>query len=232
MNAILAVSSKHLSILTGQNVLSAGKYYQECLGALIPLLNDESAVMNDVILAVIVILRLSEELQCVPLGRTPMLWQMLTFLPAPIVQAASPGHIQGIRECVRAQGRIAPQSRLRYAALCVMVRQENYLALTNICPIGWDLDAFSIPRNPDLSDELSWTMLVVRLCADLVQLSHDEQSMRDLERWKRLKDLNDQWSLTKPKSFEPVFTKEADKARGEPFPKSWFLQVWHSTWDF
>lgn len=32
--------------------------------ALIPLLNDESAVLNDVILAITVLLRLSEELEC------------------------------------------------------------------------------------------------------------------------------------------------------------------------
>lgn len=45
-------------------MLAAGRYYQKCLTALIPLLNDESAVMNDMILAVIVILRLGEELEC------------------------------------------------------------------------------------------------------------------------------------------------------------------------
>lgn len=148
---------------------------------------------------------------------------------APNAQAASPAHLQGIRECVRAQGRIAPQSRLRYAALCVMVRQENYLALTNMRPIGWDLDAFSIPRDPDPSDDLSWTMLIVRLCTDLVQFSNDERPKQDLERWRRLRSLNDQWHLTKPRSFEPIFTKQAERALGEPFPKSWFQQVWHST---
>ena len=111
-----------------------------------------------------------------------------------------------------------------------MVRQENYLALMNMCPIGWDLDAFTIPRNPDPSDELSWTMLVVRLCADLVQFSNDERSRQDVERWQYLKNLNEQWNLTKPRSFEPVFAKDADSALGEPFPKSWFLQVWHSMW--
>lgn len=78
LNAILAVSSKHLSILTGQNVLAAGRYYQECLGALIPLLNDESAVMNDVILAVIVILRLIEELECVSTNKR-LIFEMLTL---------------------------------------------------------------------------------------------------------------------------------------------------------
>ena len=124
------------------------------------------------------------------------------FVKVPTAQASSPGHMQGIRECVRAQGRIAPQSRLRYAALCVMVRQENYLALINMCPIGWDLDAFTIPKDPDPSDELSWTMLVVRLCADLVQFSHEQRSQQNLERWQHLKAMNEQWRLTKPKSFE------------------------------
>ena len=152
------------------------------------------------------------------------------FLIASTVQGTSPSHIQGVRECVRAQGRIAPNSRLRYAALCVMVRQENYLALTNMCPIGWDLDAFSIPKDPEPWDELSWTMLVVRLCADLVQFSNEVRSKQHSERWEHLKAMNEQWKLTKPKSFEAVFTKEADRAHDEPFPKSWFLQVWHSTW--
>ena len=211
-------------------MLSAGRYYQECLSALIPLLNDESAVLNDVILVIIVILRLSEELECAP-SEAWGLSGKADSLTAPIVQAAPPGHMQGIRECVRAQGRIAPQSRLRYAALCVMVRQENYLALMNMCPIGWDLDAFSIPKDPDPSDELSWTMLVVRLCADLVQFSHEQGSQQGLERWQHLKAMNEQWRLTKPKSFDAIFTKEAARDQNEPFPKSWFLQIWHSMWN-
>jgi hypothetical protein len=111
-----------------------------------------------------------------------------------------------------------------------MVRQENYLALMNMCPIGWDLDAFTIPSNPDPSDELSWTMLVVRLCADLVQFANGDQPEQALERWTHLKTLNEQWNLTKPRSFEPIFVKGADRARGEPFPKAWFLQVWHGMW--
>lgn len=63
LKAILAVSSKHLGLLTGRNVLAADKYNQECLSSLIPLLNDWSAVSNELILVVIVILRLGEELE-------------------------------------------------------------------------------------------------------------------------------------------------------------------------
>ena len=208
-------------------MITAGRYYQDCLGALIPLLNDESAVMSDIVLAVIVILRLIEEFDCVFLEEHRF-FENANFLTAPIAQTVSPGHMQGIRECVRAQGRIASQSRLRYTALCVMVRQENYLAIMNMCQIGWDLDTFTIPRDPDPSDELSWTMLVVRLCADLVQFSNDERSKQDPEKWQYLKTLNEQWNLTKPRSFQAVFAKDADRALGEPFPKTWFLQAWHS----
>lgn len=63
LKAILAVSARHLGLLTGRNVLAADRYNQECLSSLIPLLNDESAVTNELILVVIVILRLSEELE-------------------------------------------------------------------------------------------------------------------------------------------------------------------------
>lgn len=134
----------------------------------------------------------------------------------------------GIRQFVRAQGRLAHSNKLRHAVLCVMVRQENYLALMNMCSIGWDLDDFRIPEYPDMEDEFNWAMFILRHCSSIIQLCHDESgSSKKRSRWDELQRVNESWMLSKPASFHPILTTAPEPAAGEPFPREWFAQGWH-----
>lgn len=133
----------------------------------------------------------------------------------------------GIRQFVRAQGRLAHGSNLRHAALCVMVRQENYLALMNMCSIGWNLDDFSIPDYPDPTDESGWCMFIVRHCSNIVQLCYEKSSGKELNCWEELKRVNERWMECKPASFHPILTVSPNRAIREPFPREWFVQGWH-----
>lgn len=60
--AILAVSSRHLSLTSGYDSYQADQYHRECLALLIPMLNDRSTLLDEAICAATVILRLYEEI--------------------------------------------------------------------------------------------------------------------------------------------------------------------------
>lgn len=155
-------------------------------------------------------------------------YTFLTLLEAPIVRADSPGHMLGIRQFVRAQGRLAHNSKLRYAALCIMVRQENYLALMNICPVGWDLKDFTIPRTESM-DDFTWSMFILRHCSNIIQLCHEGKSHEKEDYWEEMRRTNEAWLAYKPATFNPVLTSSPNRTVGEPFPRGWFVQGWHGT---
>jgi hypothetical protein len=60
--AILAVSARHLSVTKGYDIDEADRYHRECLGLLIPILDDSSAALSEALYAATVILRLFEEI--------------------------------------------------------------------------------------------------------------------------------------------------------------------------
>lgn len=60
--AILALSARHLSRTTQFDSFVADHYHQECLQTLIPILGESTAVLDDALLAALVVLRLLEEM--------------------------------------------------------------------------------------------------------------------------------------------------------------------------
>lgn len=62
LNAILAVSARHLSLTQGFDRYAADKYQHECLKTLIPALANPEALVDDHLFAATVILRLFNEM--------------------------------------------------------------------------------------------------------------------------------------------------------------------------
>lgn len=60
--AILALSARHLSRTTHFDSFVADHYHQECLQTLIPILGENPAVLDEALLAALVVLRLLEEM--------------------------------------------------------------------------------------------------------------------------------------------------------------------------
>jgi hypothetical protein len=69
MNAILASSAKRWSRDRKLDTLTGNRYHQKCLDALIPALSNTAALLDENLLAAIVILRYMEEVD-VPIGDT------------------------------------------------------------------------------------------------------------------------------------------------------------------
>ena len=60
--AILGTSARHLSMTSSYDAFIADRYHQECLALLIPMLDDNTAVLDEALFATTVVLRLYEEM--------------------------------------------------------------------------------------------------------------------------------------------------------------------------
>ncbi|KAK8198748.1 hypothetical protein M8818_006615 [Zalaria obscura] len=63
LNAILAVSARHLSSVSEYDPLVSNRYHQECLKHLIPMLDDTAAILDEDLLAATILLRFVEEIE-------------------------------------------------------------------------------------------------------------------------------------------------------------------------
>lgn len=66
LNAIFAVSAKHLSLTSDYPPLASDKYQRKCLQILIPALNDQSSLLDQTLFAATAILRLFDEMTGTP----------------------------------------------------------------------------------------------------------------------------------------------------------------------
>jgi hypothetical protein len=62
LNAIFALSARHLNRISNYDSFASNRYHQECLKVLIPMLNDTATVLDDSIFAATIILRVLEEI--------------------------------------------------------------------------------------------------------------------------------------------------------------------------
>ena len=61
MNAILAISARHTSFISGRNDQESDRYHANCLSSLIPALDDIGDVFDENLFITVVVLRLYEE---------------------------------------------------------------------------------------------------------------------------------------------------------------------------
>lgn len=62
LNAIFALSARHLSHISGYDRLASNRYHDECLKHLIPMLNNRATISDETLFAATIILRVLEEI--------------------------------------------------------------------------------------------------------------------------------------------------------------------------
>jgi hypothetical protein len=206
LNAIFALSARHLSRIGEYDHLVSNKYIQGCLQHLIPMLDDSSALQDENLLASTIILRHVEELE-VPLSGQQ--------------SAHQESHLFGAHAFITAQERAATiTGGLRQAAFWVGLRQEIYVAFVNQRSIIPALEHCNIDRSFEAASDDIWACRMVVLAADIIRYcfgDHDHlQSTYNL-----LVDCTAQWFVSKPGSFTPIY----EQAAGEEnvFPEMQFL---------
>ncbi|GME26688.1 arca-like protein [Neofusicoccum parvum] len=209
LNAILAVSAKHLSLTSEYCPLASDKYQRKCLQILIPALNDQDSLLDPTLFAATAILRLFDE------------------MTDPVGDRRSRGHILGTHILLRAQETPSPTSSLRAASLLVALRQEIFISFFTRTAVQPLADYLPISRSssssasPDDSD-YAWAVRAIALAADALTFCHG-QAGKSVEGWQALRARLDAWQRGKPPSFAPVRHEPR-----RPFPRICFANDCHS----
>jgi hypothetical protein len=126
---------------------------------------------------------------------------------------------------------------LRQAAFWVYMRQCLYNACVHQQAPNVDLNMVLIPPpgggDPlsDLRSETAWANTMTWICATVVHFcfgsSYPEPSTR-IRRWQELSEAVENWLITRPDTFDPIWYSEAVQGSGNPFPEIWFTADWHS----
>ncbi|CAI7641858.1 unnamed protein product [Penicillium viridicatum] len=211
-NAILAMSARHLNRTTAFDPFVSDRYYQACLGKLIPALNDHGVTMDDDLLAATVILRLLEEFD------------------VPLAGSDIRGHSFGTKAFIRSPSLMTTTPSLRQAVYWSGLRQEIYNALSlhqapdiELRPLDWNSHSNSL--GPDAGD-CAWANHAITHCAHVLVFCFGE-GIRSPAVHADLKAHNQQWSETRPDSFDPYFAS-GDGEVGTKFPDIRYGCPWHA----
>lgn len=205
LNAIYALSARHLSRIGEYDPLISNKYHQECLKHLIPMLDDSAAILDENLFASTIILRHLEEIEVPLSGQSP---------------SDKSSHLLGAHALISAQERATTSGGLREAAFWTGLRQEIYVAFVNQRSIMPSLDNWNIDRSFDAADDFTWSRRMVVICSDTLQYCFgDNDSSTAIYNW--LVESASKWHDSKPASFTPIYYREADDER--VFPDIWYV---------
>lgn len=206
LNAIFALSARHLSRVGKYDPLVSNKYHQECLKHLIPMLDDTTAILDENLLASTIILRHLEEIEVPLSGQSP---------------ADQQSHLFGAHAFMMSQEQVAFSGGLRQAAFWVGLRQEIYVAFVNQRSIIPDLSHVNFDRSFDAAEDNVWTCRMVVLCADVIRWCFGEED-HSTTAYTYLTDMVDQWHSSKPQSFAPIYYEPPGP--DNVFPELWYVQ--------
>jgi hypothetical protein len=209
MNAILAASARHLSRVSGGDPYTADRYHQKCIQHLIPMLSDEAAVLDENLLASIVILRFLEEID-VPLSGK--------------LHLDGAGHLIGAHAFISAQDISAVSGGLRLAAFWVGLRQEIYVAFVNQRSIMFPLQHCNVDRSFGTADEGMWANRIIIHCAETIQWCFGlQEHERSTAQFGELLNYAENWLKAIPPCYTPIYYRNADADCDSVFPVVMYL---------
>ncbi|KAI5370836.1 putative zn(2)-C6 fungal-type DNA-binding domain, fungal transcription factor [Septoria linicola] len=211
MNAIFALSARHLSRIGSYDPLVSNRYHQETLKYLIPTLDSTDAILDENLLASLIILRHLEEVEVPLSGQSP---------------SDQSSHLLGAQAFIAAQERAAVFGGLRQAAFWVGLRQEVYVAFVNQRPVLPALEHCNVDRSFDAAEDHVWSCRMVVLCADVLRFCFGE-APQTIDGYRYLETQVETWWSCKPSSFTPVFYREPEGE--EIFPYIWYVSDEYAT---
>ncbi|PBP23553.1 ARCA-like protein [Diplocarpon rosae] len=200
LNAIFALSSRHLSLTSDYDKATSNHYHQQCVNLLIPMMGDPIISSDETVFAVMIVLRVLEEIELLESG------------------AQGLSHLSGIQSFVRNKGASVMQGGLGEAAFWVGLRQEIYVATMAERAIQIDIDACRVDRSISETSDFGWANRAVVHLADVLNFCFDQTGVWTA-RWDELKGYSERWQAAKPISFTPYYRKEADRSKNEVFPE-------------
>lgn len=178
-------------------------YQNRCLEILIPLLDNRDAFQDEVVLATIAILRMSEQYEEFHVDRQFHL----------VPQAFD--HFRAVGPSSTTLG------GLREATFYSYVRADIRMAILGRCGTRLKMDKW--PLDTTLLSDADWANRMTYLLVQAINLCMGEDAPGLLPRTALLQQI-DEWRENRPASFEPYYYHESDD---DPFPIVRLLCPWH-----
>lgn len=197
--AVLALSSRHQSMLTKRDANEGFYYHGRCLKLVIRELSKPESSYDDNLFATMVCMRVYEEL--VDTSKTD------NFL-----------HLQGVGRLLRAIPTFAHSGGLAEAASWQALRQDVYVAIRDKVQPSFDLDNYGLSQVFDFRDDAACANVVILLFSRILRLLYSPSDSISYDAWRDLENQVELWDAQRSRVFRPIFVKEADPKENQPFP--------------
>lgn len=195
--AVLALSSRHQSLMIGYDELESSYYHGRCLELVINALSQPESSYDDNLFASMICMRIYEEFD----------EGVDDFL-----------HLQGVGRLLNAIPTFAHSGGLAEAASWQALRQDIYMALFNKVPPSFDLENYSRSRVFDFRDDDACANVIILIFARILRLLYSPSTAVDTGAWNDLEHSLEVWDAQRLLIFKPLYVKEADPAHDQPFP--------------
>ncbi|KFA66192.1 hypothetical protein S40285_08792 [Stachybotrys chlorohalonatus IBT 40285] len=233
LNAIFALSARHLAHTSRYDSLASNRYHEQCLNYLIPLLDHAVTISDENLFAATIILRVLEEMDVPSLGHDAhghLLGIHAFVAPLPVehphsslptsscnlMSDSSPWLTTSSPSPLPAPPpppphRLLPRS-LPTACFWVGLRQEIYSAVMNQQSVRMNLAHEGIvDRSTTPADDFTWGNRAIVHCADVLNFCFGTNAEAgDATRWEKLEHANREWKACLPDSYTPVFRRDRE----------------------
>lgn len=195
--SLLALSSRHQSLMTGCDETEASFYHARCIDLVIDAMSKDESSYDDNLFATVVCMRIYEELDDTIDG----------FL-----------HLQGVGRLLGAIPNFAHSGGLAEAASWQALRQDVYVAIHNQVQPSLDLDNYGRSRVFDFRDDDSCANVIILLFGRILRLLHSPSDSMVYDAWHEIEQHVEMWDAQRLLLFQPLFVKEASVSEDRPFP--------------
>ncbi|GAB7322968.1 hypothetical protein MBLNU13_g05499t1 [Cladosporium sp. NU13] len=197
--AVLALSSRHQSLLTKGDANEGSYYHGKCLELVIRELSKPESYYDDNLFATMVCMRVYEELDYTSKADD--------FL-----------HLKGVGRLLRAIPTFAHSGGLAEAASWQALRQDVYVAIRDKVQPSFDLDNYGLSRVFDFRDDAACANVVILLFGRILRLLYSPSGSMLYDAWREIEDHVKLWDAQRSRVFQPLFVKEAIPGENQPFP--------------
>ncbi|KAI9897385.1 hypothetical protein N3K66_007241 [Trichothecium roseum] len=192
--SILAFSSRDWCSLKGVDDAWSDAYYSRALQILIPVLDDPIELLDENVLAAIVLLRLHEEMSDMDTGT----------------------HLLGSTRLLNSASTFASQGGIGEAASWIVLRQCLYLSITRSQPLRINLGNYKASAAFRDSEPESMANRIILLCAQILTPAVDARQGLDAGTWGDLGRDVDMWRGEVDWPFAPDEDGVGDDGEGVP----------------
>ncbi|KAJ9655825.1 hypothetical protein H2198_005362 [Neophaeococcomyces mojaviensis] len=188
LNAILACASRHLSIITDSADHESLLYANRCVQSLIQRFDDPLGHLDENLLAVVILLRLHEEISQEDDARM---------------------HLYGQTKVLNAISDFAADGGVRESGSWTSLRQHVYISLTKQRPLELDLANFKHSSIFYETTNEAYANRIIYIFAKLLKFVFPEEGSNDhnlyLAQWAEIQADVENWWETKPWYYKPLW---------------------------